>query len=80
MTLTFQLPASLEQKMQPQKAKLHLAMGALAAEEVTLGQAADIAGISQTEMMGELARRRISLHYDEADFAEDLKTIATLNG
>jgi len=80
MTLTFQLPASLEQKMQPQKAKPHLAMGALTAEEVTLGQAADIAGISQTEMMGELARRRISLHYDEADFAEDLKTIATLNG
>jgi len=80
MTLTFPLPAFLEQKMQPQKAKLHLAVGAFAAEEVTLGQAADIAGISQTEMMGELARRRISLHYDEADFAEDLNTIATLNG
>lgn len=66
--------------MQPQKAKLHLAVGAFAAEEVTLGQAAAIAGVSQTEMMGELARRRISLHYDEADFAGDLKTISALNG
>ncbi len=80
MTLTFPLPAFLEQKMQPQKAKLHLAVGAFAAEEVTLGQATAIAGISQTEMMGELARRRILLHYDEADFAEDLKTISALNG
>ena len=80
MTLTFPLPAFLEQKMPPQKAKLHLAVGAFAADEVTLGQAADIAGIPQTEMMGELARRRISLHYDEADFAEDLNAIASLNG
>ena len=79
MTLTFPLPAFLEQKMHPQKAKLHLSVGAFAAEEVTLGQAAAIAGISQTEMMGELAWRRISLQYDEADFAEDLKTISALN-
>ena len=79
MTLTFPLPAFLEQKMQPHKAALHLAVGAFAAEDVTLGQAAAIAGISQTEMMGELARRRIPLHYDEVDFAEDLKTISALN-
>ena len=65
--------------MQAHKAALHLAVGAFAAEDVTLGQAAAIAGISQTEMMGELARRRIPLHYDEADFAEDLKTISALN-
>ena len=65
--------------MQPQSAKLHFAVGAFAAEEVTLGQAAEIAGISQTEFMKELSRRRIPLHYDQEEFAEDLKAISRLN-
>ena len=79
MTITVPLPAVLEQKMQPCDAKLHLAVGAFAAEEVTLGQAAEIAGISQTDFMRELSRRRIPMHYDREEFAEDLKTIARLN-
>lgn len=65
--------------MKPAQAKLHLAIGAFAADEVTLGQAAEIAGVSQTEMMRELSRRRIALHYDRAEFAEDLKSIAGLS-
>ncbi len=79
MTLTMSLPAILEQKMQPRNAKMHFAVGAFAAEEVTLGQAAMIAGISQTEFMHELSRRRIPLHYEREEFAKDLKTIAKLN-
>lgn len=65
--------------MAPSRAKLHLAIGAFAADEVTLGQAADIAGVSQTELMRELSIRRIPLHYDQEEFAEDLKSIAALN-
>lgn len=65
--------------MPQSRAKLHLAIGAFAAEEVTLGQAAEIAGVSQTELMRELSRRRIPLHYDCGEFAEDLRTIASLN-
>lgn len=65
--------------MQPARARLHLAVGAFAADEVTLGQAADIAGVSQTELMRELSRRQIKLHYDTIEFAEDLETIATLH-
>ena len=79
MTLTVSLSAILEGKMQPQMVKLHLAAGVFAASEVTLGQGAAIAGISQTEFMSELSRRRIPLHYDHQEFAEDLKTIARLN-
>lgn len=79
MTLTLPLPAALEKKMQPRDAKLHLAIGAFTAEEVTLGQAAEIAGVSQTEMMKELTRRRISQHYDVDDFEQDLKTVAALS-
>ena len=65
--------------MQPQNARLHFAVGAFAAEEVTLGQGAEIAGITQADFMNELSRRRIPLHYDREEFAEDLKTIAKLN-
>jgi predicted HTH domain antitoxin len=80
MTLTLPLPFALEQTLRPERARLHLAIGAFAAEEVTLGQAADIAGVSQTELMGELSRRRIPLHYDRGEFAEDLQTLTTLRG
>jgi len=78
MTLTLPLPVAMEQTFQPARAKLHLAVDAFVAEEVTLGQAADIAGISQTEMMRELSQKRIPLHYDQEEFAEDLQTIAAL--
>ncbi len=77
MTLT--MPATIERKMAPKAASMHLAIGAFAAEEVTLGQAAEIAGVSQTEFMAELSKRRIPPHYDREEFAEDLKTIAKLN-
>jgi len=79
MTITVPLPAALEQTLHPSRARLHLAIGAFAAEEVTLGQAAEIAEVSQTEFMAELSRRRIPLHYDQGEFSEDLQTIATLN-
>jgi hypothetical protein len=39
--------------MQPRNAKMHFSVGDFAAEEVTLGQAAMIAGISQTVFMRE---------------------------
>ncbi len=79
MTLTLPLPLAMEQAFQPARVRLHLAVGAFVAEEVTLGQAADIAGISQTEMMRELSKKHISLHYDREEFAEDLQTISTLH-
>lgn len=79
MTLVLPLPAALEGKMQPRDAKLHLAIGAFTAEELTLGQAAEIAGVSQTEMMRELARRKIPQHYDLDEFEKDLETVAALS-
>ena len=78
MTLTLPLPLAMKQTFQPARARLHLAVGAFVADEVTLGQASDIAGISQTEMMRELSKKRLPLHYDQEEFAEDLQTIAAL--
>ncbi len=79
MTITVPLPAALEENMPPARAKLHLAIGAFAAGEWTLGQAAEAAGVSQTELMRQLSQRRIPLHYDCEEFAEDLQTITALN-
>jgi predicted HTH domain antitoxin len=78
MTLTVPLPDGLEKTMSPSQARLHLAIGAFAADEATLGQAAEIAEVSQTELMRELSRRRISLHYGSQEFQEDLLTISRL--
>lgn len=78
MTITLPLPAALERKMQPSRARLHLAIGTFVMEEATLGQAAEMAGISQTELMAELSQHRIPLHYGSGDFAEDMLTKAAL--
>jgi predicted HTH domain antitoxin len=63
--------------MPPDRARLHFALGAFVDEEVTLGQAAEMAGVSQTELMSVLAKRRIPLHYDSGDFTKDLKSIGS---
>lgn len=78
MTITLPMPSALEKRMQPARVRLHLAIGAFVTEEATLGQAAEMAGISQTELMAELSRRRIPLHYDSTDFAEDIQTLPAL--
>jgi predicted HTH domain antitoxin len=79
MTITVSLPPELEEKMPPSRAKLHLAIGAFAAEEVTLGQAAEIASVSQADLMRELSLRHIPLHYGREEFAQDLEAIAQLS-
>jgi predicted HTH domain antitoxin len=78
MTITLPLPAALERTLQPDRARLHLAIGAFVTEDATIGQAAEIAGISQTELMAELSRRRIPLHYGREEFSEDIQTMAAL--
>lgn len=76
--MTIALPAPLEARLTPRQAALHLAIGLFAAEEVTLGQAAEAADISQAEFMRELGARKIPLHYGVEDFAADLATIEKL--
>ena len=66
------LPPQIERDLTSARAALHLAIGLFLAEEVTLGQAAEVAGLSQAEFMRELGRRRIPTHYGREEFAEDL--------
>lgn len=72
------LPKDLESRVTPRAAALGLAIGMFITDEATLGQAAEIAGLSQTEMLRELGRRRIPIHYGAEELAEDLRTVASL--
>ncbi|MBI5384056.1 MAG: UPF0175 family protein [Verrucomicrobia bacterium] len=59
----------------PDRLRLEAAIGLYASEDASLGQAADIAGVSQPEFLHELGRRGICVHYDVAEFESDLQTL-----
>jgi len=44
-------------------------------DKLTLGQASRLAGMSQWQFQHLLASRHIPVHYDVAEFEEDLKTL-----
>lgn len=74
------LPEAVETRLSPREASLHLAIGLFVSEEVTLGQAAEIAGLTQTAFLKELGHRRIPIHYGMEELAEDLRTIESRPG
>ena len=69
------LPEAVETKLSPRDAALHLAIGLFVTEESTLGQAAEVAGMTQTAFLKELGRRRIPIHYGMEELAEDLRVV-----
>jgi predicted HTH domain antitoxin len=72
------LPEGVEARLSPESLVFHLAIGLFVSEEATLGQAAQVAGLSQTEFLRELGRRKIPIHYGAEDLAEDLCTVESL--
>ena len=72
------LPDDLEARLSPQSTALHLAIGLFVAEESTLGQAAEVAGLSQADFLRELGRRRIAIHYGREELAADLQSVEVL--
>jgi len=72
------LPQGLEARLSPQSTALHLAIGLFVAEEATLGQAAEVAGMAQTDFLRELGRRRIPIHYGVEELADDLHAVEVL--
>ena len=62
----------------PERLRLEAAVGFYASEEFSIGQAAEFAGISQTDFLHELGRRGIKFHYDVEEFEQDLRTIESL--
>ena len=47
-------------------------------DKLTLGQASRLAGLSQGQFQHLLASRHLPVHYDVAEFEEDLKTLQEL--
>ena len=68
------LPIEVERQFTPEEIRLHLALGLFLDRRVTLGKGALVAGLSQSEFLQELGKRRISIHYDEADALADAAT------
>ncbi len=52
-----------------------IAIGLYKREEVSLGRAAEIAGVSSPKFLTELGRRRIPINYDVDDLRADLATL-----
>lgn len=77
--MQLKLPEDVETRLSPSSAALHLAIGLFVTEEATLGQAAAIAGLTQTAFMKELGVRRIPMHYGMQELAEDLKVVDALH-
>ena len=72
------LPESLEQRLTPSSTALHLAVGLFVSEAATLGQAAEVAHLSQGDYLRELGHRRSPMHYGVKELAEDLKAVESL--
>lgn len=53
--------------------KIERALEMYRAQKVTLWKAAEIAGISLSELLSELPKRKVIFHYDLDELREDLK-------
>lgn len=73
------LPEAIETKLSPREAALHLAIGLFVSEEATLGQAAEIANLTQAAFLKELGRRHIPIHYGMEELADDLKIVESFH-
>ncbi len=58
--------------------RIEIALALFAKDRLTLGQAARLAGLPHLEFQREIAGQRIPIHYDVAEFQEDLKTLERL--
>lgn len=76
--MILELPPEIETRFPATDLRLDLALGMYASHRITLGQAAQIAGVDQLEFQRELARRRIPLHYDLEELRHDLETVRQL--
>jgi predicted HTH domain antitoxin len=72
------VPEQIGRRLTPKDAALNLALGLYVSNEVTLGQAAETAGVSQTQFLEELCKRKIPYHYDLDDLKQDVETVDIL--
>jgi predicted HTH domain antitoxin len=76
--MTLALPKSVDQGQTSEWAALHFAIGLYVSNEVTLGQAAEVAGISQADFQRELGKRKIPINYTLENLEADLQSVREL--
>jgi predicted HTH domain antitoxin len=59
-------------------ALVDIAIGLYKRQTVSLGRAAEVAGVSTVELLGELGRRHIPINYGVEELHEDLSTVDSL--
>lgn len=62
-------------RMSEEELKRELAVLLFQQEKLTLGQASRLAGMTQLQFQHLLASRKIPVHYDVAEFEEDLRIL-----
>ena len=75
VTFTLDLPEDLETRLSPRSTALLLAIGLFVSDEATMGQSAQVAGMSQADFLRELGQRRIPIHYGKEELAADLQVV-----
>ena len=81
-TLNMEIPADVLEsaRMTVDDAKLELAIALFATGRLSLGKAAELAGMPVAELQMHLGARHLGAHYDATDAREDRETLAALRG
>lgn len=79
MTLTIPAERLGNIALNERDALVDIAIGLYKRDEVSLGRAAEIAGLSSPSFLAELGRRRIPINYDVDDLRADLATLKKLS-
>lgn len=72
MTLTIPNERIGNLRVTEQDALVDIAIGLYKREEVSLGRAAEVAGISSVQLLGELSRRHIPINYGPDNLRADV--------
>jgi predicted HTH domain antitoxin len=76
--MKIELPDQFAAQIGPKDLLIDLATGMYAARHLSLGQAAELANLSQGELQQELGRRQIPVQYDLDDLAHDIRAAAEI--
>jgi predicted HTH domain antitoxin len=78
--MVIELPDNvLEHPLDKQKMLLEIAIYLFEKDKLTLGKAAEFAGIPKMQMQNEIGGRGINMHYDEEMLENDLRSIEIYN-
>ena len=79
MTVTIPSERLANITLNERDALVDIAIGLYKREQVSLGRAAEISGLSSPEFLNELGRRRIPINYEAKDLRVDLDTLNGLS-